>query len=324
MRANTFAAVLFLTSALPTMQADPAMAVVASGVTYERGLPAQGGIATLYVAGLDVAGIIAAQGAPLPSSLAGITVDVCGAPAPIFAVAALDGYQQVNFQVPGGAQTRFDGTYYHCVVTVRQGSFEAADDAYVRTWTAGDLFFTPDWVGIFQHGADYSRVTRADPARPGEAVVLYAAALPATVPAVDPGQAAPFDPLAVVPESHTIVSWREITLYVDSTPVHPLFVGLSPGQVGLYQINFLVPDGTATGDHAVKLEIGSCGAFHGGGCLGPTGHTTSNPVALPVGPSSGTANLAAAYAACGGPGTAWFPDLRRGQAAIGAEVMVKF
>ena len=42
------------------------------------------------------------------------------------------------------------------------------------------------------------------------------------------------------------------------------------------------------------------------------------------GASSGTADLGAAYAACGGAGSVWFPDLRRSETKLSAGVMVKF
>jgi hypothetical protein len=42
------------------------------------------------------------------------------------------------------------------------------------------------------------------------------------------------------------------------------------------------------------------------------------------GNSSMTGNLTAAYAACGGPGTVWFPDLRRDENLIDIDIMVKF
>jgi Putative beta-barrel porin-2, OmpL-like. bbp2/Carboxypeptidase regulatory-like domain len=41
------------------------------------------------------------------------------------------------------------------------------------------------------------------------------------------------------------------------------------------------------------------------------------------GASAGTADLGAAYSACGGPGSVWFPDLRRGQALLSMSIMVK-
>jgi hypothetical protein len=42
------------------------------------------------------------------------------------------------------------------------------------------------------------------------------------------------------------------------------------------------------------------------------------------GASSGATDLPTAYAACGGPGSVWFPDLRHGQFTISAGVLVKF
>ena len=42
------------------------------------------------------------------------------------------------------------------------------------------------------------------------------------------------------------------------------------------------------------------------------------------GAPSGTNDLATAYTNCGGPGSVWFPDLRKGQATVSAGVMVKF
>ena len=42
------------------------------------------------------------------------------------------------------------------------------------------------------------------------------------------------------------------------------------------------------------------------------------------GTASGATDLATAYVNCGGVGTVWFPDLRRGQAAVSVGVLVKF
>jgi hypothetical protein len=64
----------------------------------------------------------------------------------------------------------------------------------------------------------------------------------------------------------------------------------------------------------------------GRGGLTPPGGNNGSPgsFACMSGASSGTNDLSAAYSACGGPGSVWFPDLRRGQATISAGVMVKF
>ncbi len=55
----------------------------------------------------------------------------------------------------------------------------------------------------------------------------------------------------------------------------------------------------------------------GGNNGSPADYVCSN------GSSSGQTALGAAYAACGGPGTVWFPDLREGQATLSMMIMVK-
>ncbi|MFB3815983.1 MAG: hypothetical protein ACE14L_17915 [Terriglobales bacterium] len=257
---------------------------VTSGVTFEPGLPYYGGIASAFVVGVKVTGIVTAA-APLPMSIADVTVDVCGSAAPLYAVADLGGYQQINFQVPWESRLVSDGFYVRCLVTVRQGAFQVTQNAYVRDRTSADLFFTREYIGLFQHGSDYSPVTREHPALPGEVVILYAAALPQTDPPVPAGAASPFSPLAVVQQYASVGGIREVTLQFDSAGggVRPLFVGLAPGHVGLYQLNFQVPETLTPGDHVLRVVIGWCGAFHGTGCTAPSSIKLSNPVILPVG-----------------------------------------
>jgi hypothetical protein len=65
----------------------------------------------------------------------------------------------------------------------------------------------------------------------------------------------------------------------------------------------------------------------GRGGVTPPGGNNGTPqyYTCSSGASAGTANLAAAETACGGGiGSVWFPDLRHGEARIGAGVMVKF
>ena len=56
-----------------------------------EGLPAAGSIGTIFCTGLSVKGVVSAAGLPLPNSLAGTTVTIGGAAAPLFAVADLGG-----------------------------------------------------------------------------------------------------------------------------------------------------------------------------------------------------------------------------------------
>ena len=50
----------------------------------------------------------------------------------------------------------------------------------------------------------------------------------------------------------------------------------------------------------------------------------SNEYVCNSGVSAGTSDLNTAFVNCGGPGSVWFPDLRRGQATVSVGVMVKF
>jgi hypothetical protein len=66
--------------------------------------------------------------------------------------------------------------------------------------------------------------------------------------------------------------------------------------------------------------------FSGRGGVTPPGGNNGAPAyyVCNSGATAGTADLAAAQAACGGAGNVWFPDLRRSQATLSVGVMVKF
>ena len=66
--------------------------------------------------------------------------------------------------------------------------------------------------------------------------------------------------------------------------------------------------------------------FAGEGGVTPPGGNNGSPAyyTCTSGASAGTANLAKAYAACGGPGTVWYPDLRTREAMLSFGLLVKF
>jgi hypothetical protein len=66
--------------------------------------------------------------------------------------------------------------------------------------------------------------------------------------------------------------------------------------------------------------------WSGRGGITPPGGNNGSPAdyVCSSGASAGTNVLAAAYTACGGPNSVWFPDLRHSQFTVGAGVMVKF
>ena len=116
--------------------------------------------------------------------------------------------------------------------------------------------------------------------------------LPGTSPTVPTGQPSPFHPLATVPQTESsgfadifyIVVNDSIKVSNDVAPNSIQFVGLSPGSVGLYQINFVLPRNLNPADVQIKLERFVCAPI-GGDCSAPSNDHVydSVPVLLPIG-----------------------------------------
>jgi uncharacterized protein (TIGR03437 family) len=89
-------------------------------------------------------------------------------------------------------------------------------------------------------------VTESSPARTGEELVLFATGLGVVDQLVTSGSPAPSSPVAKTPALPIV--------RVGGTSSEARFSGLSPGFVGLYQVNFVVPSGVS-GTPTVTLEM---------------------------------------------------------------------
>ena len=89
-------------------------------------------------------------------------------------------------------------------------------------------------------------VSDSNPVRAGDRLTIFATGLGRTSPAIDEGTAAPSDPLA------SAIVAPEVTL--DGVPLAVSYAGLTPGEVGVYQINVSVPGGVTHGS-SVPLTI---------------------------------------------------------------------
>lgn len=88
--------------------------------------------------------------------------------------------------------------------------------------------------------------TPSNPVRRGDTLTIYATGLGRTSPEVSPGERSPSSPLAGV------VTPPIVTL--GGVPMEVTFAGLTPGQVGVYQINVVVNQQAPTG-LAIPLAI---------------------------------------------------------------------
>jgi uncharacterized protein (TIGR03437 family) len=228
----------------------PAFAVngVTNGASFAAGVT-PGGIVTIFGVGLSkgVDGIVTADKLPLPTRLAGTSVTVSGAPAPLFAVANVKGSEQINLQIPYEVAGQKTATI---VVSTEGGDSTVVQ---VDILAAHPGIFTVDGkAGAILHGAENTVVTPTAPAKRGEVVVIYGTGLGAVNPVPATGEGAPTaEPLARTPLDPTVT--------VGGASADILYSGLAPGFVGLYQVNIRIPATSTTGS-AVPVIVTMAGA----------------------------------------------------------------
>ena len=166
---------------------------------------------------------------------------VDGAPAPLLAVARVNGLEQINFQVPfetaPGPSTRF---------VVKNGAEQSAAFQAAVTPAAPALFTTDSTHAAAQHGADYRPIAASNPAAAGEVVLLYGTALGPVTGAPPTGDAPPLDPL-----THTATPG----VTIGGRPAVVEFSGLAPLFVGVYQVNVRIPSGLVAGEQEVVVTV---------------------------------------------------------------------
>jgi uncharacterized protein (TIGR03437 family) len=216
--------------------APPAPAFTANAVTngasFADGVT-RGSVTTIFGSNLAPAGLTAEAGfVPLPTSLNGVMVTVDSYPAPLWYVSS----GQISFQMPWEAP--LSGT----------SNIQVYNGLGVSELVPVTL--TPDAPGIFQYSpaagdtegvithADYSLVTAAKPAVPGEDVVVWMTGL---------------GDVAVVPETGfvsplgaTVTTLPTASLAGQNATV--TYAGLTYGAIGLTQVQIQLPVTLPAGD----------------------------------------------------------------------------
>jgi uncharacterized protein (TIGR03437 family) len=167
--------------------------------------------------------------------------------APLFFVSAGQINAQLPFEVPLNstitAQVNFNGQTSAAipvkVVPVSPGIFANAGSG----------------PGAIIHNADFSAITSANPAVPGEYVDIFCTGLGAVSPAAADGAAGPTNPVSLTVASPT-VTLAGIAIPPSTDGVNGVvFSALAPGFVGLYQVAFRVPANAPVGTQNVSLTI---------------------------------------------------------------------
>jgi uncharacterized protein (TIGR03437 family) len=193
---------------------------------------APGGLVTVWGSQLSPVNIATSE-IPVPTSLADSCLSVNGVLAPMLFVSP----NQINAQLP------FEVTGNATMVLHTPGG------------TSNDLDFTvlPTAPSVFHTGVagpetgiptvvrakPNTLVTPSNPIHRGDAIVIYATGLGATLPPLATGLAAPSTPL--------LVAAVEPDVSLDGLALPLYYAGPTPGEVGVYQINALVPGWAPTG-----------------------------------------------------------------------------
>jgi uncharacterized protein (TIGR03437 family) len=173
---------------------------------------------------------------PLPTALNGTSVIIGGTEAPLYYVSP----GQINAQIPFELEPE---NQYQVIVSAN-GALTTPQPIQLSTATPG-LAALSDGTLIAQH-SNGSLVSQTAPAMGGEYLVVYLAGLGQTTVPVASGAASPSSPLAM-PSATPVLT-------INGTQYPTLFAGLTPGLVGLYQMNFQVPAGLPAGDITVVVS----------------------------------------------------------------------
>ncbi len=173
---------------------------------------------------------------PLAPSLAGTSVMINGNPAPL--IFASPG--QINAQLPWGLTSLMR-------LKVNFGGIESDEIRLPISSASPGIFIYGDNRGVAQN-QDYSVNAIGNAASRGGTIVVYATGLGAVNPRQNDGTAAPASPLAQTSSATTVL--------IDNLPARVLFSGLTPGFVGLWQVNAEVPPNASTGSTVpVKISV---------------------------------------------------------------------
>jgi uncharacterized protein (TIGR03437 family) len=205
-------------------------AVVSAGDFKSPSAP--GGLISVFGAALSPTNQATSE-IPLPTALASSCLTVNGQPMPLIFVSPTQVNAQMPFQAvgnvvmvvhtPGGVSPNFNMTV------------QSTAPAVFLSGSAGPLTNLPT---VVRESTDLL-VTDSNPVHLGDQLVIYLTGMGAVSPVVANGNPSPSSPLAMA------IAQPQVTLGGVSLGVE--FAGLAPGEVGVYQINAIVPPNAPQG-----------------------------------------------------------------------------
>lgn len=173
---------------------------------------------------------------PLPVTLGRAKVNVNGQPAPLFYVSP----GQINFQIPCGLAP---GT---AQVEVNNGFASGYIGVQVLATAPGVFLYESKWAAA--NNQDGTQHGDENPAMAGSVLTAYFTGQGLLDSWVAEGVPAPSD--------HLMRPVAQASATVGGKPVEILFIGLTPGSVGLAQANIRIPADLAAGEYPLVLTVG--------------------------------------------------------------------
>ncbi len=199
-----------------------------------------GALASIYGAGFGTITFKADDGRPWPTSTTNlVTVQVNGAAVPLYYVSP----GQINFQVPWSTPTTGAA---NVAVVVNGGSSNIAA-VPVATAAPGLFYDQVSGAAIVQNTPDYSLNSASNPAPAGSTIVAYLTGSGPVTPAAKDGTPAPGDTLSWATSAYSAT--------IGSATATVSFTGLTPGFIGLAQMNIVVPATLAPGVYPLSVTI---------------------------------------------------------------------
>lgn len=195
-----------------------------------------------------------------PTTLSGVQVQINGVNAPIYYVLNQGSYDLVSVLVPYETPLGIANIQ----VITSSGSSNMVS-VYVGATQPGSFTQLSNGIGYVaaqRVNNNYSLVTPANPAQPGDSIVVYTTGFGSVTPAIADGSITPTTSLTSAANpvscydsvSNTYIPVPgPVCVYLDGTFTSAGFEGLTPGLIGLYQVNLTVPTGLTAGDNVLEL-----------------------------------------------------------------------